>query len=192
MFASRTRPRGDDDHNHRIIEALTDTDGYFAVDNVQPSRRYWVKEIEGASFKVPIPLRYAWSIGSKDSRSTDQMSVQDAGHFALTVNAQGKIGIKLTNPEHVATSNPEEKRMSIQFSGSSTLDRHRWFERVHAYSGWAGAVRADRRRIENERAEKKDKESKAGKKDSSKAKRSHKAAPKPSAKPRLKRVPLSK
>jgi hypothetical protein len=142
---------GEDDSAHKVQEATTDNAGYFALGNLRPDRRYWVKEARGPNFTVPVPFRASIPIRSKDSDSGRRKDVLDIGHFALSVNSEGSVGVELTSLGISATKRAGQTHATLHFDHSSTLGRHQWFERTYAYSGWAPKVREDRVRIEKER-----------------------------------------
>ena len=157
---------GEEDSEAEVTRVVADDKGYFAVGNLPPGQRYWVKKVEGHDFIVNIPFTVSASIRGKDDDSQPQTDVLDVGCFALTVNAEGSIGCQLTSPDCTMTKEADNPESSVQFNSLSPLERHAWFLASYPTSGWAGKVGDHQRQIEGKRedAAKKKREKEANEK----------------------------
>lgn len=143
----------EDDDDAQIIRIPADADGWFAIGNLVPERKYWVAAVEGLTFTVKPSFRISSPIRSKDADDETPL-VHDVGFFQFHVNTKGRVSTSVTGPDFRVGSRKSGEGNSVQFGDTGPLARHKWFVKEHSASGWVSQVLADRQRLEEKRMQK--------------------------------------
>lgn len=165
----------DDDDVVNTLQAVTDQDGYFFLENLSLSRTYQPKKLDGPNFGVPLPMTVKFSFGFLDPDEEDEEkkgtyrkkvsiggasmsspcaepSILDVGHIALRVNEKGKIQARV-DAAHASLAN-EGGSISIGFGeNGGPLDRHDWFLEKFSGNGWCKVIEKDRDQVYKNREE---------------------------------------
>ena len=143
------KTKGQKDEDAQVIEIPVSAEGWFAHGNLLPERHYWIKMVKGRDFSVKPSFRISGPFDVSEIEGK-QMLVKDVGHFEFAVVKDGNVQCRLSSPTFNVRNN-SNGRNQIQFSDTSPLERHRWFESKHPASDWTPLVREHRQHLERKR-----------------------------------------
>lgn len=140
----------EDDDTADTVEVQTDSNGYFFLTNVDPSKRYCVSKIVNDDIEAPVSVVMSFTFGEEDG---GYAPVQDAGKVSLVVRSNGKIGTTIINTDSIFRSK-EDGGATLRPGVQSPLERHKWFLNKFPDSDWSDHVADDRDETYREREEK--------------------------------------